>query len=40
VCDYSSPIKRLELMQNSKNAERGNSIDGVIQESDYIILGP
>lgn len=40
VCDYSSHIQRLELMQNSKDAKRAGNIDEVIQKSDYIILGP
>lgn len=40
VCDYSSHIQRLELMQNSKDAKRAGNIDEVIQNSDYIILGP
>lgn len=40
VCDYEGEIQRLELMENSKNAQAPEYINQAIQESDYIILGP
>ena len=40
VADYNSPIKNIDLMENSKEAKLNKNIEQTVKKADYILIWP